>query len=318
MRRICNAAVLIVLTGVLATAGSAFAAGATNVCIPSKEGKAIVTPKAGLCKTGYTLTELGAEGKEGKEGKQGAEGKQGPEGKNALSTSELETLKAVLPHIKYVASGIDGKPTIQLSGVNLQVVSGAGKEIEVDGEGNLIIGYDETPRIQTGSNNLVLGGEQEYTSFGGILGGYENAITGDYGVAFGFENVIEGTEDAVTGGTSNDAGGFQTSISGGESNFVESRETSVSGGFDNVATQKYASVTGGDRNGATGELSSVSGGESNDASGTASSITGGVENRATNNDAVVSGGYENKAEGADSAILGGKGHTLTTTYGAEL
>src|SRR5580658_5126953 len=43
----------------------------------------------------------------------------------------------------YVASGIDGKPTVQFSGVNVQVVNGEGKTNLVNGEGNLMVGYDE-------------------------------------------------------------------------------------------------------------------------------------------------------------------------------
>jgi hypothetical protein len=40
----------------------------------SAENTAIVTPTAGACKTGFTLTELGAEGKEGKAVRAHAEG----------------------------------------------------------------------------------------------------------------------------------------------------------------------------------------------------------------------------------------------------
>ena len=48
----------------MAPAGEALAAG-TKLCIPLKENKPVKTPKAGACATGFTLTELGAEGKEG-------------------------------------------------------------------------------------------------------------------------------------------------------------------------------------------------------------------------------------------------------------
>lgn len=51
---------------VLAAAGAGgllainvFASGATTVCVPSRGGKPIITPKAGACKTGYTATEIG-------------------------------------------------------------------------------------------------------------------------------------------------------------------------------------------------------------------------------------------------------------------
>jgi hypothetical protein len=49
----------------LAIAINALGAGGTQVCVPSKEGKPIVTPKGGVCKPGYALKELGNEGPAG-------------------------------------------------------------------------------------------------------------------------------------------------------------------------------------------------------------------------------------------------------------
>jgi len=64
----------------------------------------------------------------------------------------------ILPHINYETSGIGKQPTIQFSGVNLQVINGSGSETILNGTGNLIVGYDPTPGTQTGSHNLLLGG----------------------------------------------------------------------------------------------------------------------------------------------------------------
>jgi hypothetical protein len=79
-------AVVVVATLVL-TVGTVFAAGGTKVCVPAKEGKPIRTPQGGVCKTGYTLIELGAEGKEGPAGKEGKEGKEGPKGEKGATGS---------------------------------------------------------------------------------------------------------------------------------------------------------------------------------------------------------------------------------------
>src|SRR4051794_30521077 len=58
----------------------------------------------------------------------------------------------------YVSSGIGGKPTVRFSAVNVQIVSGSGSTAGVvNGQGNLVLGYDEVPGSQTGSHNLVLG-----------------------------------------------------------------------------------------------------------------------------------------------------------------
>jgi hypothetical protein len=141
----------------LVPAGGAFAAGGVELCIPEAEGAATVTPTKGACAAKYKLVELGAEGKEGKAGKEGAPGKEGKEGTFAgLTATDKETLLAVLPYIKFVKEGVDKKPTIKFYGANVQVVSGAAKETEINGLGNLVIGRDEEPGTQTGSNNLLL------------------------------------------------------------------------------------------------------------------------------------------------------------------
>ena len=86
------------------------------------------------------LTELGAEGKEGKAGKEGVPGKEGKEGKlSGLSEEEIKTLDEIVPYIKFVAEGIDKKPTIQFSGANLQVIDGSGTESTLNGTGNRCI-----------------------------------------------------------------------------------------------------------------------------------------------------------------------------------
>jgi hypothetical protein len=55
------------------------------------------------------------------------------------------------------------------------VIDGTGSETTINGTGNLILGYDETPGTQTGSHDLLLGGTGDsYTSYGGIVGGFNN------------------------------------------------------------------------------------------------------------------------------------------------
>ena len=62
-----------------------------------------------------------------------------------------------MAHMKYEATGIDGKPTIKISGANVQIVNGEGTTATTNGENNLVIGYDEEPGDQGGSHNLILG-----------------------------------------------------------------------------------------------------------------------------------------------------------------
>lgn len=74
---------LAVLTAGLGTAGVVLATESSppeKVCVPAKAGKTLVTPKGGVCKTGYTLTTVGANGETGATGATGTTGATGPYG----------------------------------------------------------------------------------------------------------------------------------------------------------------------------------------------------------------------------------------------
>jgi hypothetical protein len=291
-----------VLASVVFMTAPAWATGGTKLCIPTGENAPVKTPlKNGTCASTktekFTLTELGAEGKEGKqgpEGKEGKEGKEGPEGKLPLSDEEAATLKGILPCITSVEKGVDEKPTVQFHGCNVQIVNGAGKTATTNGEGNLVIGYDEReggkcsfffardkgecellggawtpePQAQTGSHDLILGNEQTFTSYGGIIAGQSSSVTGAFA--------------SVTGGFHNTASNLWSSVSGGAGNTASGRFASVSGGSENTASgSEGAWVGGGKENSASGLWSSVSGGRGNNAAGIFSSIFGGKNLTAT-------------------------------------
>ena len=94
--------------------------------------------------------------------------------------------------------------TLQFSGLNLQIVSGSGSTNgAVNGLGNLIIGYNENPGTQTGSHNLVLGSGQSFTSYGGIVGGQNNALSGPFADVFGDHNSATANSASVSGGEFN-------------------------------------------------------------------------------------------------------------------
>ena len=160
----------------------------------------------------------GVRGPEGRPGEPGTPGEKGETGLSLLSKSEQETLKSILPYIKYVSSGAGGKPTIQFSGVNLQILNGEGSTEATNGAGNLIIGYDENPNTepQTGSHNLVLGPEQRYTSYGSIIGGRNNKALGPDTFLVGVGNVARNEGSSVSGGFENTAGFAFSSIFGGK------------------------------------------------------------------------------------------------------
>ena len=129
--------------------------------------------------------------------------------------------------------------TVLISGANLQVVSGedAGwTEAAVNGTGNIIIGYDEnSDNDKSGSHNLVVGKNHTYSSYGGIVTGKNNSITGAYSsVSGGIGNTASGESSSVSGGVSNTASGYASSISGGGDNNAVSVGSSVSGDSGNT------------------------------------------------------------------------------------
>jgi hypothetical protein len=197
-------------TGKTGPAGPAGATGATGS--PGSQGP------AGFPGTAGAPGSEGIQGKEGTEGKSGEQGAAGEPGLSVLSKSEQETLKSILPYVKYVASGVGGKPTIQVSGANVQIVDGEGSTEATNGAGNLIIGYDENPSAepQTGSHNLIVGPEQRYTSYGSILGGRDNKALGPYDFVVGVANKASNEGSSVSGGFENTAGFAFSSIFGGK------------------------------------------------------------------------------------------------------
>ena len=78
---------------------------------------------------------------------------------------------------------------IYITGANLHVESGSGStDGAVNGLGNVIIGYNET--IGAGSHNLVVGKSHDYASYGGIVAGLRNEISGAYSSVIGGEDNI--------------------------------------------------------------------------------------------------------------------------------
>ena len=153
---------------------------------------------------------------------------------------------------------------------NVYIRNGSGQtEGEVNGLGNLIIGYNETTGEnikRTGSHNLVIGPEHAYASFGGLVVGRENTISAPYAsVTGGRLNTASGLGASVSGGSVNTASKDFASVSGGTNNNAQGDFSSVAGGSDNVASGFAASMGGGSGNGAKGNYSSVSGGKQRDA-----------------------------------------------------
>jgi cell division protein FtsB len=165
------------------------------------------------------------------------------------------------PYVSVVETPINGLngPHIIFTGANLHVRSGSGSTGgNVNGRGNLIIGYNENVGLaetsRPGSHNLVVGTLNNFTSFGGLVAGSQNSVLAPYA--------------SIAGGSANTVTAVGCSILGGVSNTASQSCSTVSGGANNTATGYYSSVSAGSSNTASGTYSSVGGGQNRSAVGT--------------------------------------------------
>lgn len=221
--------------------------------------------------------------------------------------------KEILSHLElvYLDDGQGGTAkTLRVSGLNVQIVNGLGAtngnpaqpnstdpaETATNGLGNLILGYAEEPFFasdRTGSHNLVIGSENRYSSYGGLVAGRLNSISGPYAtIVGGLGNIATADSSAILGGNNNRTTGRYATVSGGASNFATGQSASISGGSANNAGGDFAAVSGGFQNFAQATHASASGGSFNLASGELSSVTGGELNVAVGEASSVSGGRE--------------------------
>ena len=153
--------------------------------------------------------------------------------------------------------------SVVFSGANVYVQSGAGSTAaRVNGVGNLIVGYDEDDSSdKTGSHNLIVGSYNDYSSYGGVVFGEYNSVSGPYSsVTGGYDGTASGDYSSVTGGYEGTASGKHSSVSGGNNGIASGYYSSVTGGYGGSASTYYSSVTGGYSGSASGYYSSVTGG----------------------------------------------------------
>jgi hypothetical protein len=189
-----------------------------------------------------------------------------------LGTLQANNALALGPYMSVDTNTINGLvgPHIIFSGANLHVQSGSGAtDGTVNGLGNLLVGYNEEPTApglaagdRGGSHNLITGKKHRYLSFGGLVAGVDNTVSGNYA--------------SVSGGASNTASGVAASVSGGESNTASGGGARVSGGIQNTASGNFSSVSGGSGNTASGGGASVSGGQNRSATGDFNWAAGGL------------------------------------------
>ncbi len=134
--------------------------------------------------------EPGAKGDRGPAGEPGPPGPPGPDVTAQIAqlqvlvaglTSRVEALEAKLAHVS--VSGND----IVVSGANLYVNNGTGSTSgPVNGLGNVVIGYNELRGAgddRSGSHNLVVGSRNNYSSYGGFVGGLQAGTTTPFSIS---------------------------------------------------------------------------------------------------------------------------------------
>jgi len=218
--------------------------------------------------------------------------------------------------------------TLRISGVNLQIVNGLDATngfpsdpdttdptlVQVNGVGNLIVGYNETGNpsgdLRSGSHNIIVGRGNSHQSFGGWLSGRDNTLGAPFAsVSGGARNLASGDGASVSGGYRGVASGAFSSVTGGRYNIASGTYAAVSGGAFNNAAGKVATASGGQFSSVLGDYASVSGGLSNTASGLTSSVSGGAFGQAHGDNSSISGGLVNTTYGRYASVSGGQSNT---------
>ena len=172
----------------------------------------------------------------------------------AAKQAEVSEILAHMSLVELDDGGGHKTKTLRISGLNVQIVNGAGATCSDAGGGtglgNLIVGYNETGSpggdARSGSHNIVVGQMNSYSGYGCLVAGTSNSVSGMF--------------TTVTGGTQNRSTGTAASIAGGSNNVASGTASSVAGGAENLASGTASAVLGGFKNDASGTSSTVRGG----------------------------------------------------------
>lgn len=277
---------------VLLTTGASEAAAATSTqtLCSTGAGKPVVMPTStGACAPGQTAVVLA----------NGA-ALTALQGQVNTLQGQVSSLKTQVSALQATLAGVSRTgATLRFSGMNIDLNNGSGTTTTANGLGNLFIGYNENPGSQTGSHNLIVGDNQTFTAYGGIIGGEGNTLTGPYSVAFG---------------AANKASNFGSSVSGGAGNIASGTESSVSGGLDNAATDSWGAILGGCSNltGTGTDPNALANCGSQVRPPEVNAVSGGANNTANGGVDSILGGGNNKTGALDSAILGGNTNSVST------
>lgn len=141
---------------------------------------------------------------------------------------KIQQLEARIKKLENLLDNVTRKGNdIVFSNVNVMINNGSGSVGRTNGTGNLVVGYDDPG---SGSHNVIVGSKNRCSSFGAIVSGSGNSVSGSFA--------------AVVGGQGNSASGDGSSILGGRNNSASGAYSSVMGGSDNKAKGDYTGING--------------------------------------------------------------------------
>jgi hypothetical protein len=138
---------------------------------------------------------------------------------------------------------LDDAGDVVVDGANLRIVNGTGRTHQLNGFGNLLIGYDAecSGCDRVGSHNIVLGIDNVYSSHSGLVNGTENNLLEAHAAVLGGSSNTASDSSVCIGGTENDAIGFGSVVIGGSRNQAKGHGSIVVGGVGKIADERYGS-----------------------------------------------------------------------------
>jgi len=230
--------------------------------------------------------------------------------------AQIQALQTQITALQNAGGGSDLDAFVRVSGTdifiegaNLHVNNGSGTQTSADGLGNLIVGYNPGALITTGSHNLIVGAENNFSSTGGLVSGFRNSVDGaNSAIVGGFGNTTSNSQSVSVGGVQNTSSGFASVTIAGSNTQASGGSSLSAGGSDGIAQGTFSVRLGGDNSTALGREAVAIGGRNNTAAGPFSLVAGGESNAINSSDPNNS----NNLEGNASVILGGKDNQLNS------
>ncbi len=163
-------------------------------------------------------------------------------GTNSARISRLNTATGDFADLTEVVH-LDDAGDVVIDGANLRIVNGTGRTHQLNGFGNLLIGYDAECSAcdRVGSHNIVLGIDNIYSSHSGLVNGTENQLLEAHATVLGGSENTAQDSSVCIGGTENDAIGLGAVVIGGSRNQAKGHGSTVVGGVGKTADERYNS-----------------------------------------------------------------------------